>query len=299
MARPEKVAAVEELTEQLSNSAATLLTDYRGLSVAELAELRGELRKAGATYKVVKNTMTRRAADEAGIAGLEDYLVGPTALVFCDEDPVAPSKAMRSFAKDHPELLVKAGFVDGHVLNEDETRKLADLESREELLTRLAGLMHGALANFVRLLQAPLTDMGRLIAALEDKGGASPDAASPAEAASDAGEAAASTVEDAGEAVADAAETAGAAAVEATDSDAAADAAETTADAAESVAERAADAAATAAETAAEAVESAAETVAETVEQVTDAVTGEDEPADAEADEATDTTNDATDDEQS
>lgn len=173
MARPDKVAAVDEVKDGLTGSAATLLTHYRGLTVTELAELRVELRRANARYRVVKNTLSRRAAEEAGLEGLVELIEGPTALVFCDEDPVGPAKALRAFAKDHPDLLVRGGYLDGQVLDEAAAESLADLDSREELLARLVGLMHGALADFARLLNAPLEHQARLLQALVDAGGPS------------------------------------------------------------------------------------------------------------------------------
>jgi large subunit ribosomal protein L10 len=169
--RPDKVAVVDEVREGLTGSAATLLTHYRGLSVTELAELRTKLREANARMRVAKNTLARRAAVEAGIEGFEELLTGPTGLVFCEEDPVGPAKALRDFAKDHPELIVRGGYLDGAVLSEEEATKLADLESREELLAKLAGLMYGALANTARLLQAPIEKQARLVQALIDAGG--------------------------------------------------------------------------------------------------------------------------------
>lgn len=171
MARPDKVAAVDEVAGSLSSNAATLLTDYRGLTVTELAELRARLREANASYQVVKNTLTRRAAADAGIPGLDEFLTGPTALVFCEDDPVGPMKAIRDFMKDHPELLVKAGWVEGEILDDQATMKLAELASRDDLISELAGLLYGALANFARLLQAPLEHQARLVKALEDAGG--------------------------------------------------------------------------------------------------------------------------------
>lgn len=261
MTRPDKVAVVDEVKQNLTGSAATLLTNYRGLTVTELAELRTELRKANASYKVVKNTLTRRAAADAGFEGLDEYLVGPTALVFCEEDPVGPAKALKAFQKDHPELVIKAGYLDGAVLDEAETLKLADLESREELITKLAGLMYGALANFARLMQAPLSDQVRLIQALVDDGGVeakgfSPEA--PAETESD------SAVAEAAESTAEAVEDAG----------------DTAAEAVESAGDAAADAVETVTEKAAEAVEAAAETVAEAAESVAEAASDEDAEGD-------------------
>jgi len=182
MARPEKVAKVEEISTEFTGAAATLLTHYRGLSVTEISELRSKLRGAGAEMKVVKNTLTRRAAAKAGIEGLDDLLVGPTGLIFCGDDPVAPAKVLREFAKDHPELIVRGGYLDGEVLDEVATIRLADLASREELLEQLAGLMYGALANTARLLNALPQKQAQLMQALIDAGGAA-DAPSEADAA--------------------------------------------------------------------------------------------------------------------
>jgi large subunit ribosomal protein L10 len=169
--RPDKVAVVDEVKSGLTGSVATLLTHYRGLSVTELAELRAALREAGADYRVAKNTLTRRAANDLGLDGFEELLVGPTALVFCHEDPVAPAKALKAFAKDHPDLVIRGGYLDGEVLDETAAIKLADLASKEELLAQLVGLMYGALANTARLLQAPIEKQARLVQALIDAGG--------------------------------------------------------------------------------------------------------------------------------
>ncbi|MBS3942606.1 MAG: 50S ribosomal protein L10 [Actinobacteria bacterium] len=171
MPRPDKVAVVDEVREGLSNSAATLLTHYRGLSVTELAQLRTKLREANARMRVAKNTLARRAAVDAGFDDLAELMTGPTGLIFCDEDPVGPAKALREFAKDHPDLVVRGGYLDGAVLSEADANKLADLDSREDLLTKLAGLMYGALANTARLLQAPIEQQARLMQALVDAGG--------------------------------------------------------------------------------------------------------------------------------
>ncbi|MDQ3932100.1 MAG: 50S ribosomal protein L10 [Actinomycetota bacterium] len=170
MARPEKVAVVEKVRDDLSHNPATLFTDYRGLTVAGLADLRRQLREAGARYIVVKNTLARIAAREAGYEGLDDLLTGPTALAVCEQDPVAPAKAMRRFAREHPELVLKGGILEGRIVDAATAQRLADLESREELLGRLAGLMYLVLAQPANLLQAPLTQLARLMSALEDKG---------------------------------------------------------------------------------------------------------------------------------
>lgn len=168
--RPEKVAVVDAVRDELSSNPATLLTEYRGLSVGELAELRAALREAGADYVVVKNTLARIAARDAGFEGLVEFLSGPTALTYCSDDPVGPAKALRQFSKDHPELVIKGGILEGRVVDAETAGKLADLESREDLLARLAQLMYGALANTASLLQAPLSKMARLLAAYQEEG---------------------------------------------------------------------------------------------------------------------------------
>lgn len=171
MARAEKVAEVAGVRDDISSSAATLLTHYRGLTVKELAELRGALRAANAQMRIVKNTLARRAVADAGITGLDEFLVGPTGLVFCQDDPVGPAKALKAFAKNHPALEIRGGYLDGAVLNEAEARALAELQSREELLAEFVGLMYGALANTARLLQASTQKQAQLLAALIADGG--------------------------------------------------------------------------------------------------------------------------------
>ncbi len=188
MAREDKVAEVAEVRKRLSGSVATLLTHYRGLSVKDMAQLRTELRASNAELRVVKNTLAKRAVADAGIEGLDDLLEGPTSLVFCADDPVGPAKTLKKFAKDHPDLVIRGGYLDGAVMDAAATNRLADLASREELLAKFAGLMQGALAGFARLLQAPLAHQARLIQALIDdrvaKGESAPApavAAAPAE----------------------------------------------------------------------------------------------------------------------
>lgn len=184
MAREDKVAEVAEVRDRLSGSAATLLTHYRGLSVKDMAQLRTLLRASNAELRVVKNTLARRAVADAGIEGLDEMLVGPTSLVFCADDPVGPAKTLKKFAKDHPDLVIRGGYLDGAVMDADATNRLADLLSRDELLARFAGLMQGALSGFARLLQAPLVHQARLFQALIDdrvaKGETAPAPAAPA-----------------------------------------------------------------------------------------------------------------------
>ena len=166
MARPDKAAAVAELTERFSNAGGAVLTEYRGLTVKALKELRRSLGE-DATYAVSKNTLTTIAARQAGVEGIDDLLVGPTAIAFIDGDPVVVAKGLRDFARNNPQLVIKGGVLDGKPLTPDEVRKLADLESREVLLGKAAGAMKGVLAQAVSLFAAPLSQAARLVAALE------------------------------------------------------------------------------------------------------------------------------------
>lgn len=180
MARPEKVAVVTEVRERLQGANAAVLTEYRGLTVTELAQLRAELRKTDAEYKVVKNTLARIAARDAGFDIPDDLLTGPTAVTFCAGDPVAVAKALRAFSRDHPALVVKGGILDGRLLDAAETMRLADLESREDLLARVAGLFQSVVAQPARLAQANLSKAARLLAALRAKREEAGETAAPA-----------------------------------------------------------------------------------------------------------------------
>jgi large subunit ribosomal protein L10 len=166
MARPDKAADVAELAEKFSSSAGVVLTDYRGLTVKALKELRRNLGD-NATYAVSKNTLTTIAARQAGVEGIEESLVGPTAIAFIDGDPVTVAKGLRDFARTNPLLVIKGGVLDGKFLSSDEVRQLADLESREVLLARVAGGLQGVLQQAVSLVAAPLSQAARLLAALE------------------------------------------------------------------------------------------------------------------------------------
>ncbi|OYN89026.1 50S ribosomal protein L10 [Parenemella sanctibonifatiensis] len=175
MASPDRVAAVAELKERFSNSDAVVLTNYRGLSVAELKQLRRDLGQH-ATYAVTKNTLTKIAAKEAGIEGLDDQLLGPTAIAFITGDVASVAKGLKNFAKDNPLLELKGGYMDGRVLDASEVSKLADLESREVLLAKLAGGMQGSLQKAVQLFNAPLAQAARALGALQAKAEADPSA---------------------------------------------------------------------------------------------------------------------------
>ena len=168
MAKPEKVAAVAEITERFRASNAAVLTEYRGLTVAQLKTLRRSLGE-NAQYAVVKNTLTKIAANEAGITALDDLFAGPTAVAFVTGDPVESAKGLRDFAKDNPNLVIKGGVLDGKALSADEIKKLADLESREVLLAKLAGAMQASMAKAAATFQAPLTQFVRTAEALRAK----------------------------------------------------------------------------------------------------------------------------------
>jgi large subunit ribosomal protein L10 len=180
MAKADKATAVADITERFRDSTATLITEYRGLTVANLAELRRSL-AGSATYAVAKNTLIKRAASEAGIEGLDELFVGPTAIAFVTGEPVDAAKAIKTFAKDNKALVIKGGYMDGHPLTVAEVERIADLESREVLLAKLAGAMKGNLAKAAGLFSAPASQFARLAAALQEKK-ASEAPATPAEA---------------------------------------------------------------------------------------------------------------------
>ncbi|MFE3544001.1 50S ribosomal protein L10 [Nocardia sp. NPDC059177] len=168
MAKPEKVTAVAEIAEQFKNSTATVVTEYRGLSVGKLTELRRAL-GAEATYSVAKNTLVKLAAAEAGVEGLDDLFVGPTAITFIQGEPVNAAKALKTFAKENKALVIKGGYMDGAALSVSEVEKIADLETREVLLAKLAGAMKGNMSKAAGLFSAPAGQVARLAAALADK----------------------------------------------------------------------------------------------------------------------------------
>ena len=183
MANAEKVAAVAELTERFRGSSGAVLTEYRGLTVAQLAELRRSLGDH-ATFAVVKNTLTKIAVNEAGLdEQLSSLLVGPSAIAFVDGDVVEAAKGLRDFAKANPLLVIKGGVLDGKAMTPSEITKLADLEPREVLLAKLAGAMKANLSKAAYLFAAPLTKAARTIEALRQKVEERSGAAAPADAA--------------------------------------------------------------------------------------------------------------------
>jgi large subunit ribosomal protein L10 len=168
MARPDKAAAVAELTDEFRTSQGAVLTEYRGLTVKQLQELRRALGE-NASYAVVKNTLTKIAAKEAGVDGFDELLTGPSAIAFIKGDPVATAKSLRDFARTNSPLVIKGGILDGKLLTIGEIAKIADLESREVLLAKLAGALVASLQNAVSLFNAPLSQVARLAGALQTK----------------------------------------------------------------------------------------------------------------------------------
>jgi large subunit ribosomal protein L10 len=178
MARADKATAVAELTERFQTSTGAVLTEYRGLTVTQLGELRQSLGE-NATFSVVKNTLTKIAADQAGVtAELTNLLSGPSAIAFVSGDVVEAAKGLRDFAQANPLLVIKGGVLDGKPLTPAEIVKLADLESREVLLAKLAGAMKASMAGAAATFAALPQQMARLAAALEAKRAAEAPAAS-------------------------------------------------------------------------------------------------------------------------
>ncbi len=209
MARPEKVATVEEIKGKLEGARAAVLTEYRGLTVSELADLRAALRAAEAEYKVYKNTLARRAAEEAGLGDLVSLLQGPTAITFVKGDAVAAAKALRDYSKANAKLVVKGGILGTRVIEPSDVAALAEIEPREVLLAKIAGGFQAPLVKAAGLFQAFTRNMAYGVKALIDKRVAEGEALPPAEAEAPADEAeapAADTEAPAAEAEAPAAE---------------------------------------------------------------------------------------------
>ena len=168
MARADKATAVADIADQFKEATATLVTEYRGLTVANLKDLRRSLGDS-ATYTVAKNTLVKRAAADAGIEGLDELFVGPTAIAFVRGEAVDAAKALKKFAKDHKALVIKGGYMDGRPVTVAEIETIADLESREVLLAKLAGAMKANLTKAAGLFNAPALQVARLAAALQEK----------------------------------------------------------------------------------------------------------------------------------
>ncbi|MGA7272930.1 MAG: 50S ribosomal protein L10, partial [Acidimicrobiia bacterium] len=178
MPRPEKVQAVAEIKERLEVAQAVFLTEYRGIAVQQMGDLRRRVRDAGGDYKVVKMSLARRAAEGLGIEGLTDEMVGPTALAFANADPVGVAKALSDYAKENDRLVIKLGLLADRLLRPEEVSKLAALEPRQVLLAKIAGAAKAPLANLAGMLTSFTRDAAGLFAALLDKREAEPGAAS-------------------------------------------------------------------------------------------------------------------------
>lgn len=168
MPSPEKITAVAEITDHFSTSSAAVITEYRGLTVKQVSDLRRALGR-DTTYTVVKNTLTRRAAASAGVTIPDGLLVGPTAIAFVRGDPVLAAKGLRDFARTNPLLVIKGGVMDGKALTAADISTIADLDSREVLLAKMAGALKALPTRAASLFQAPLSKMARLAKALEEK----------------------------------------------------------------------------------------------------------------------------------
>jgi len=157
--RPEKVAMIAALKETMKNAKGAVLTDYRGIKVAQDTKLRRKMREAGVKYSVIKNNMASIAAQEAGIEGLDDYLKGPLAMVSSDKDPVAAAKLISEFIKENRIMEIKGGLVEGKVIDAEGVKALANLPSREVLLARLLGSMQSPITGFVTVLQGNIRNL--------------------------------------------------------------------------------------------------------------------------------------------
>src|SRR5947209_1243828 len=179
--RPGKVAVVNEVRDRLSSSDGAILTEYRGLNVSELANLRRSLRDAGGQYKIYKNTLVRFAVRELGLQELEEMLLGPTAIAFVDGDAAAVAKSLRDFARGNPNLVIKGGVLGETILSAKDASALAELPSKEQLLAQLAGAMAAPLQNMAGLLKALPQNFAYALRALADQQGGPVDVDSPPE----------------------------------------------------------------------------------------------------------------------
>ena len=175
--RPEKVAVVTEVTEKLTAADAALLTEYRGMSVKAMSDLRRALKPVGGEYKVYKNTLVRFAARNAGVAGADEMLVGPTAIAFVSGDVAGAAKALRDVARTNPNLVIKGGVLAGRLISATDVQALADLPPRDVLLSQIAGLFEAPLSQMASLLEAVPRTFAYGIQALIDKQGGEPQAA--------------------------------------------------------------------------------------------------------------------------
>jgi large subunit ribosomal protein L10 len=169
MPKPEKIARVAELRQRIEGSAALLLAEYRGLTVSEIMDLRRSLREVETSFRVVKNTLMQRAAGDAGIDDLKALLAGPSAVAFVSGDPVAAAKAIKTAAKQFPTLVLKGGYMDGQLLSAEDANGLADLESREMMLSKIAGMMKSEMSRAAAMFVAAQSRFLSLLEAYKEK----------------------------------------------------------------------------------------------------------------------------------
>jgi large subunit ribosomal protein L10 len=169
MNRVEKTAVVEELKTTFGQSAGVILMSFDRIDVPDITELRDKIRESGSGYKVVKNTLALIAAKDTAVSKLAELFNGPTGLAYTEDDPVALAKALKAFNKDHPGLEFKGGVVEGQVLSPDEIKELAEMASREELLSKVLFLLNAPLTNFATAIQSPIRNLAVVLNQLEDK----------------------------------------------------------------------------------------------------------------------------------
>ena len=168
MANPKNTAELAELKNKFAEADSIVLTEYRGLTVGQLQQLRGDM-GFDVEYHVAKNTLVKIAANEQGIEGLDDLLVGPTAIAFIKGEAVDAAKVMKKFNKDHDAFVIKGGYMDGNAIDAAQVDAIAEMDNRETTLAKLAGAFEGSLAKAAGLFQAPASKTARLVAALQDK----------------------------------------------------------------------------------------------------------------------------------
>ena len=169
MARPEKEAVVKELTDKFSGAKSLVITDYLGLNVAEMTELRSKLREAGVEFKVVKNTLATIAANDVEMEEMTEYFSGPTAIAFGEDDAVSPAKVLVEFAKDHEVLEVKAGLLNGEIISKEKVESLAEIPSREELLAKAFASMKAPLSGLVNVLQGNIRGLVQVLNQIKEE----------------------------------------------------------------------------------------------------------------------------------
>ena len=169
MARPEKEAVVKELTDKFSSAKSLVITDYLGLNVAEITELRSKLREAGVEFKVVKNTLATIAANDVEMEEMTEFFSGPTAIAFGEEDAVSPAKILVEYAKEHEVLEIKAGFLNGEIISKEKVESLAEIPSREELLAKAFASMKAPLTGLVNVLQGNIRGLVQVLNQIKEE----------------------------------------------------------------------------------------------------------------------------------